>query len=337
MACKCLKKLSDSVTILSMVQDRDTKIAEQKIQSAMKEFKYSEALTSIILKVIFKETINIESTTKLIDVITFFIVSYRKAKSFHAYFDWFIDLKKFLTLYLNYPDIYANIVIHYLHSESIITHHCPSWNAERKELPTDMNIEEVLQIIRTKFIPEDLSRVEKTNLFICEFETAQMALSYRFSLPIHTIINVSNEDHTAITKQFWSDHKINYHYFYLQDNYFQYIMDTAEKIYQIIENNPEKNIIVHCHAGISRSVACVMFYLMKKYGFERDQALRSIRKTRDFAKPNGNFIIQLDNWLWNQRWKDFKSSLSKWCCCCLSRSKPKKTDDSEYISMVNKN
>ncbi len=54
-----------------------------------------------------------------------------------------------------------------------------------------------------------------------------------------------------------------------------------------------KNLIVHCMAGISRSVSLVMSYLMHKYALSYEQALGLIRKTRPIACPNEGFRRQL--------------------------------------------
>ena len=53
------------------------------------------------------------------------------------------------------------------------------------------------------------------------------------------------------------------------------------------------NILVHCHAGISRSVSILIAYLMVVENLSFDEALFSIRKVRPEANPNDGFVNQL--------------------------------------------
>jgi protein-tyrosine phosphatase len=50
------------------------------------------------------------------------------------------------------------------------------------------------------------------------------------------------------------------------------------------------NVLVHCHAGVSRSVAIVCAYLMKKNQWGMKQALTYVKGKRKRAKPNQHFI-----------------------------------------------
>ena len=54
-----------------------------------------------------------------------------------------------------------------------------------------------------------------------------------------------------------------------------------------------KNILIHCKYGISRSVAFVMAYLIKYFGFDVNSAFEFIKKQRDIINPNKGFIEQL--------------------------------------------
>jgi len=81
---------------------------------------------------------------------------------------------------------------------------------------------------------------------------------------------------------------------------FPYFQPTAD----LIRANDELGgiTLVHCHWGKSRSVSLCIAYLMiyqasKIYSEKHmtpDEALQSIRKTRYFAMPNKNFLIQLE-------------------------------------------
>lgn len=56
------------------------------------------------------------------------------------------------------------------------------------------------------------------------------------------------------------------------------------------------NILVHCMAGISRSVSVVAYYLMKKYNIPYDQAYNYIKNIRSIAYPNDSFRTQLTDY-----------------------------------------
>ena len=60
--------------------------------------------------------------------------------------------------------------------------------------------------------------------------------------------------------------------------------------YVISSNN---NILIHCAAGISRSVSLITYYLMKKYMLPYDKAIEIIRIKRNIANPNNSFKLQL--------------------------------------------
>lgn len=52
-------------------------------------------------------------------------------------------------------------------------------------------------------------------------------------------------------------------------------------------------ILIHCMAGVSRSVSLVAYYFMKKYNISFNDALKYIRNKRKVANPNESFKNQL--------------------------------------------
>ncbi|KAK9137194.1 hypothetical protein Sjap_007788 [Stephania japonica] len=52
-------------------------------------------------------------------------------------------------------------------------------------------------------------------------------------------------------------------------------------------------VLVHCFAGISRSVTIVLSYLMKKHHLSLSQALEHVKSKRPRASPNLGFLLQL--------------------------------------------
>jgi len=53
------------------------------------------------------------------------------------------------------------------------------------------------------------------------------------------------------------------------------------------------SVLVHCQRGVSRSVTCVAFYLMRKVGMPLDAALALCRRRRPGADPIPAFLAQL--------------------------------------------
>lgn len=87
---------------------------------------------------------------------------------------------------------------------------------------------------------------------------------------------------------------IAHYYFSLPDKPnapIKLILPTTNKIIQ--SGLANGNVLVHCTAGISRSVTVVCYYLMKKYNLEPVQALDIIKRNRPIANPNIGFVSQL--------------------------------------------
>ena len=52
-------------------------------------------------------------------------------------------------------------------------------------------------------------------------------------------------------------------------------------------------MLVHCHAGISRSATIVIAYLMKALSMTLEEAYKLVKSRRPRIKPNQAFISQL--------------------------------------------
>lgn len=65
-----------------------------------------------------------------------------------------------------------------------------------------------------------------------------------------------------------------------------------EKAFEFIEKArlSRRGILIHCFAGMSRSVAITIAYLMWAKGLSRDAALALVRETRPAANPNEGFM-----------------------------------------------
>lgn len=53
------------------------------------------------------------------------------------------------------------------------------------------------------------------------------------------------------------------------------------------------NVLIHCMAGVSRSVSMICYYLMKKININYPDAINFVKKYRQIASPNNSFVRQL--------------------------------------------
>lgn len=62
-------------------------------------------------------------------------------------------------------------------------------------------------------------------------------------------------------------------------------------IFDGVRNN--ELILVHCHAGVSRSATVVLMYLMIRYKMPLDEALMTLKNIRPIVNPNSGFMAYL--------------------------------------------
>lgn len=53
------------------------------------------------------------------------------------------------------------------------------------------------------------------------------------------------------------------------------------------------NVLVHCHAGVSRSASLVVAYFMHNYRITLQQAIKLVKAKRSCISPNFGFMLQL--------------------------------------------
>ena len=110
---------------------------------------------------------------------------------------------------------------------------------------------------------------------------------------IGLIINCTKD----IPNYFEGEEDIEYERVDVQDvngaNILPYIKKVVPIIEKYIEKNPEKNILVHCFMGSSRSASIVIGYLMKKLNLRRRDALNLAKQKRDLVNINTDFFEQL--------------------------------------------
>ncbi|KAI8138105.1 protein-tyrosine phosphatase-like protein [Fennellomyces sp. T-0311] len=77
-----------------------------------------------------------------------------------------------------------------------------------------------------------------------------------------------------------------------EENLIQHFGDTFDFIDSAYQNGGK--ILVHCQAGVSRSVSVMAAYLMRSLKISPKAALDIIRDHRAFAQPNDGFMDQLE-------------------------------------------
>ena len=71
----------------------------------------------------------------------------------------------------------------------------------------------------------------------------------------------------------------------------QHFDESYKFIDEAIKNNG--NVLIHCHAGISRSSTILIAYIMKSQKMSLDKVLELLKSKRDKVNPNAGFIEQL--------------------------------------------
>jgi protein-tyrosine phosphatase len=73
----------------------------------------------------------------------------------------------------------------------------------------------------------------------------------------------------------------------------QYLLDAYDKIISFQINNRDKNILIHCFMGASRSASVVIYYLMKKYNYTLNEAIQFAKNKRYLVNPTMLFYNEL--------------------------------------------
>ncbi|KAM0727314.1 Dual specificity protein phosphatase 19 [Formica fusca] len=86
---------------------------------------------------------------------------------------------------------------------------------------------------------------------------------------------------------------IRYHTCDLLDLPESNIILLLKRCVDIIHATRKENILVHCNAGVSRSPAIVIAYLMIHKKLSYDEAYNKVKKARSCIRPNDGFVKQL--------------------------------------------
>lgn len=133
----------------------------------------------------------------------------------------------------------------------------------------------------------DLSEISK-NLYISSWKTASELVSTSDKGIDYTLSAMSINPNLSVPEQ-------QHLWLQIEDSSSQNILQYFEKSNKFIAFALSKNakVLVHCFAGISRSVTLVAAYLMKENNWNTEEALSHINERRSGISPNANFLRQL--------------------------------------------
>jgi protein-tyrosine phosphatase len=104
---------------------------------------------------------------------------------------------------------------------------------------------------------------------------------------ISIIINVTNE-----ISNYYPEH-FQYKKYNLLDINEDSIIEYLDDAYNFIELNKDKNILIHCFMGASRSASLLAYYIMKKYNQTLDEVIDFISEKREIVNINCTFAQEL--------------------------------------------
>ena len=133
--------------------------------------------------------------------------------------------------------------------------------------------------------PHDISQITN-NIFIGNFTSSRCKTNLT-DKNISAILNISGIEVNPYTS--------NYLFFDINDNPSENIKAIFNQCFEFIDKNVEnnKNVLVHCQMGISRSTTIVIYYLMKKNNIKFQDAYDIVKNKRSVANPNFGFVFQL--------------------------------------------
>lgn len=136
-------------------------------------------------------------------------------------------------------------------------------------------------------IPHDISQITE-NIFISDYNTARCKDAC-IDFDIDAILNVSGISYEPFT--------FNYDEVDLLDTPTENLSKGFDLVYKFLDFHISQNrkVLVHCMAGMSRSVSYVIYYLMKKEKWNFNIALEYVKARRPIANPNAGFRKQLIN------------------------------------------
>jgi protein-tyrosine phosphatase len=141
-------------------------------------------------------------------------------------------------------------------------------------------------------IDRHIARIPDSNVYVG-------ALASAFFLPVLQARNITHIVNV-------SDEKYHQHDGHVEYLHIKHVPDTSSTnlsrhfghVVAFIKQATQSGscVLVHCQAGISRSVTMVVAYLMADLGLSYEDALARVQQVRPQANPNQGFVQQLQEW-----------------------------------------
>jgi protein-tyrosine phosphatase len=108
---------------------------------------------------------------------------------------------------------------------------------------------------------------------------------------IEVIVNVTKE------LENYFENKFIYQKYEILDEKDNDISIYFDNFLKLVEENKNKNILIHCFMGSSRSASLVLLYLLKVKKFNLDESIKFLKEKRDIVNINIDFLNQIKNYL----------------------------------------
>jgi protein-tyrosine phosphatase len=130
------------------------------------------------------------------------------------------------------------------------------------------------------------------NLYLGDINNGRDS-TFLMSKGIKNIIRIIDPDAYVIRYD-----NVQYHTYYLYDDVYENIKDVCKHAYEDYLDRQEGAVLVHCHAGMSRSV-CVTAYILVREGVcsTLQEAIDFIKSRRSRIAPAPWFIDQIEGLL----------------------------------------
>lgn len=121
---------------------------------------------------------------------------------------------------------------------------------------------------------------------------------------IQAIVRILNPENIRINRMNdllrEDDDNMKYLYISLYDHPSDNLIKYLDRFMDFMNNNKEKNILIHCMMGVSRSASFTILYLIKNYSMTLEDAIILTKCKRNIVNPNGGFLIQMKKYYENK-------------------------------------
>jgi predicted protein tyrosine phosphatase len=162
----------------------------------------------------------------------------------------------------------------------------------------------MIKRVKYKDTTNVISHIYK-NIYLSNYKNAEN-ISKLNDHKIGAVLHIGRHPKSHKIQKQYDENSINHTFINMSDTIYANISDCFETAWQFINKNVEenRNILIHCRQGVSRSPTIVAYYLMRivyehklkhhsKLQPLLNEILDLIHLYRPCTNPNINFILQL--------------------------------------------